>query len=441
MKKKIMSMMLAGSILLGLTACSNYEPLISSDGITSGSAVSGNSVTSVVSGGAVESNSENRQDNGNGGDSGKVKTGLPWSQWYRNCNSTKMYYTSYQDGDDGNHVVQVDLNGKEKKKVLNTKANKVLWVTDEWIYINVESKIYRIPVKRGEDRQETLDTSNKECIISDICEGIYDMGFYAMDDNDIYYLNKDEKIIACHIPDGSKREISVPSATDSFRLADGYVTDGEVFLQSVDSLYCIHRDTLAVEKIDSLSREYDDYGDNLVYMEESGELYFTRITDDFYGVCDTELCVYDGNTTRCVVTRKEMNDVLCKTWNVSKTYSSYFESFNIYSYDEKIYIEYMIDNDEGDDNCGVLVYDRNGKLYEEEKLAKQVKKHFIKKYNYYYDVYDIQRGKMYIADTIDDGGMIRCVYDLKTGEMQKVSVRTIRFMEVCTDYPKNGFIF
>lgn len=55
MKKKIMSMILTTGILLGLTACSSYEPLVSRDGAATGSAVSGNSVTGVVSGGAVES--------------------------------------------------------------------------------------------------------------------------------------------------------------------------------------------------------------------------------------------------------------------------------------------------------------------------------------------------------------------------------------------------
>ena len=438
MKKKIMTMILTTGILLGLTACSSYEPLVSRDGAATGSAVSGNSVTSVVSGGAVEGNSKDRQDDGNEENSEKTKTGLPWSQWYRNCNSNKMYRTSYQEKDKEKHLVQIDLNGREKKKVLKTKADEILWVTDEWICINDGNKIYRIPLKHGEDQQESLDTANKECIISDLYyeKYIYENAFCAMDENDIYYLNKDKKVTAYHIPDGSKREISFPSGENLFFSRGCHVTADKVFVGLYDSLYCISRDTLAVEKIDS-PREGDFY-ENSVYMEETDELYFTRITEDYYRVCDTELYVYDGNTTKCVVTREEMSDVLCKTWNISKKSEPYFESFNIYSYDKKIYIEYMIDDDKDEDNCGVLVYDRNGRLYEEEELAKQIKKHFNKEYNYYYDVYGVQGDKMYVVDMDDDDdNSVYCVYNLKTGEMEKVSARTIRLLDNCTDYVKS----
>ena len=106
MKKNICAMILTGSILLGLTACSSYEPLVSRDGAATGSAVSGSSVTSVVSGGAVEDKEKNSQKKR------KENQIFQWDKKYRNCNSTKMYYTSYQNGDEATYIVQVDTDGK-----------------------------------------------------------------------------------------------------------------------------------------------------------------------------------------------------------------------------------------------------------------------------------------------------------------------------------------
>ena len=451
MKKNIGAMILTGSILLSLTACSNYEPLVSRDGVATGSAVSGNSVTSVVSGGAVEGDSKDKQDNGNGENSGKEKTSLPWSQWYRNCNSNKMYYTSYQNEDKATHIVQVDLNGKEKKKVLKTKADEVLWVTDEWIYINVENKIYRIPIKRGEDRQESLDTSNKECIISDLYydEDEYGVGLYGMDDSDIYYINKEKKIIAYHIANGAKRVLQVPNGRkDDMTLT--YlnvccVSDSRIYIALGGSLYCIHRDTLEVEHIISCGISILDGYDDFVYMEETDELYFTHTTGDFYGVCDTELCVYDGNTVGCVVSQKEINDFICKNWNITKEVEGYFESFDIYCCDEKVYIEYLVDEDDDDveGRHGVLTYDRNGNIYEEEKLAEQVKKHSSKKDNYCYDLYEQEGDTMYLslikAGKYDESDKLGYSYNLKTGEMKKVSARTRRLLEIGEKYHKTKF--
>ena len=438
MKKNLCAMMLAGSVLLGLTACSSDEPLVSRDVAATGSAVSGNSVTSVVSGGAVESNSRDRQIGRDRESTEKGKADIRWSKWYRNCNSNKMYSTTVVDDEKTSHLSQIDLNGKEKKKVLKIKADDVLWVTDEWICINVGSRIYRIPIKSGPDQAEVLDTANKECIISDYH---YDgRRLCAMDDNDIYYSNRDGKIFAYNITNGTKKEVEF--SDDMKDIADtdySYVTDSKVFLGAYRSpLYCIHRDTLEVEKIDSCGVG-EEYGVNFIYMEETDELYFTHELEVYQGVSDIELFVYDGNTTRCVVSCKEMDDVLLKIWKISKKTEPSFESYMIYGCDEKIYIEYMIDDDEEQNNCGVLVYDRNGSLYEEEKLAEQAKKYFTirgREITHDYDIYDVLEDEMYLIDFTEEYSYS---YNLKTGKMKKVSTGTINLLALAEFYHKSEF--
>ena len=444
MKKSIGIIILAGSILLALTACSDYEPLISRDGAAMGSAVSGNSVTSVVSGGAVEGNHRDRQDKGNGEKSGELKADSQWSKWYRNCNSNKAYRTTYAERGDVFHLEQLDLNGKEKKKTFEIKVDELLWVTDEWICLTFENKVYRIPLKHGEGQKESLDTENKECIISDLLydDSMIDPPLCVMDENDIYYLNKDEKLIAYHISDKTNKEIKISKNAELLSLgAECHMTNEKVFiLADEEALYCIQRDTFEAERIFSCDK--DSYLDGyFTYMEETGELYFICLSDDYYGVCDLELYVYDGNTTRCVVSKKEMNDMLCKQWKISekaKKYA-YFESYNVYSDDGKIYIEYMIDDANEEDHCGVMVCERSGKIYEEEGLEKQIKKHFDKKDDYYYNVYDVREGLMYVANNLYGKKATSYSYNLQTGEMEKVPVRVMKLVDICGQY--NTFQF
>ena len=443
MKKSIWIMILTGGILLGLTACSDYEPLISRDGAATGSAVSGNSVTSVVSGGAVEDNSKYRQSEENGENHGKATADFPWSQMYRNCNSNKMYHVRYQAKDDEFHLVQTDLNGKEKgkelkQKDLKIKADDLLWAADEWIYIRDEDKVYRIPIRIEGDQKESLDTANKECIISDVYCDNYDDPLCAMDENDIYYQNKEKKVMVYHIPDGVKREVNFPDDAKLTWVSGCYITDSKVFVEIEEvSLYCIHRDSLQVETVDSCGKgEY--YGSVPAFMRDTGEIYFTHEDDD--GICDAELYVYDGNTTRCVVSKEEISDALCKELKLNKKEQkdAYFELYGIYSFDERIYIEYTLDGIAKDVYCGVLVYDRNGKIYEEKELAKQVKKHSNKKGDYFYDVYAVQGELMYISVYGEGGGSYS--YNLKTGEMKKVPDRMAQLLDTCENYNKAEFI-
>ena len=448
MKKNYCIIMLTGGILLGLTACGNYEPLVSRDGAVTGSAVSGNSVTSVASGGAVEGNSRDRQSEGNEGNKGEQGETIAdslWGQMYRNCNSNKMYHVCYQRKDDESHLVQTDLNGREKgkglkQKELKTKADDLLWVTDEWIYIRYEDKVYRIPLRIEGDQKESLDTANKECIISDVYCDMDDDSFCVMDENDIYYLNKEKKVTAYHISDGVKREGDFLNGVKWTWVSDCYITDSKVFV-TIDesSLYCIHRDSLQVERVDSCGKEIY-YGLVPAYMEETGEIYFTREDEDYCGICDTELYVYDGNTTRRVVSKEEINDVLCKELKLDKKaqIDVYFDSYSMHSFDEKIYIEYAIEEYgvANDVYCGVLVYDRNGRIYEEKELARQAKKQFNKKDGYYYNVCDVQGELMYIENSACEYS-----YNLKTGEMKKVPDRMARLLDICESYNKADFCY
>ena len=303
---------------------------------------------------------------------------------------------------------------------METAAGDVLWVTDAWIYIRDGNLICRIPLWAGEDQKETLDTKNAEYIILDILyDATYDCsGFYAMDDSDIYYMNEEKKMISYHIADGSKREVKLSTDAQEMTFGDYcYVTDHNVFVISEHSLYCIHRDTLEAEKIDSCGRN-EDYDNNFVYMKESGELYFTHSPDSNYYVRhDTELYVYDGNTTRCVVSGKEINDCLSEIWDMNKKSESVFTCFDLFTYNEKVYIEYAVGDADTYTGYGMLVYDRNGRLYEEETLAEQVKKHFNKKENYYYEVYAVQDDTMYFG--VDEENSSIYSYNMKTGEMKK----------------------
>lgn len=428
MKKNVWIMILTVSILLGVTACSNYEPLVSGGGVATGSAVSGDSVN-VVSDGAVKSNSTRDKEN----------QSFQWSKWYRNCNSNKMYILyEEEDADLSTYLLQVDLNGGKNKK-FKIRTDGVLWVTDESIYINSdnsERKVYRIPIKHGEDQQESLDTANQKCVISDL---FYDDDYgdwqvvYAMDDHDIYYINKDKKLIAYNIATEVKKEVKFPDDANAMASTfDSYVTESKVFLAlNQETLYCIHRDTLEVEKIDSCSKG-DYYNRQLVYIEESDELYFIRDSTDSYGACNTEMYIYDGNTTRCVVSKKEMNDFLNK--NLGLTSVSSFESY-IYAYGGQIYIEidYQTDEEEGDDHCAMLIYDRTGKLYEEEQLAEQIKKHFGQRDDDCYEVSAIYGDTMYIS-VYPYGEDVSCSYNIKTGEMDQVSDETINLMKNCFFY-------
>ena len=449
MKKNLCAMMLAGSVLLGLTACSSDEPLVSRDVAATGSAVSGNSVTGdAVSGGAVESNSKDRQIERDKESTEKGKSDIQWSQWFRNCNSNKMYRitdedemysTTDEDDEETPHLVQIDLDGKGKKKVLKTKADEVLWVTDEWICINFGSRIYRIPIKPGPDQAEVLDTTNKECIISDYH---YDgPRLFAMDDNAIYYSNRVGKIFSYNITNGIKKEVEY--SDDMKDITDteySYVTDSKVFFKGYCSLYCIHRDTLEIEKIDSCGKG-EEYGNNFIYMEETDELYYTHVLDDRQGLADTELYVYDGDTTRCVVSCKEIDEVFLKIWKIpQKTMPKTmvpFYIYKIYCCGDKIYMKYSIDIDDKENNYGVLVYDRNGELYKEEKLAEQAKKYFVISDNFYdYYIYDVQGDKMYLVDYEEEYSYS---YDLKTGKMKRVSAETANLLEITESYHKSEF--
>ena len=428
MKKNLCAMMLAGCVLLGLTACSNYEPLISRDGAATGSAASGNSVTSVVSGGAVESNSKDKE---------KGKTTSRLSRWYRNCNSRKMYVSCWQLKDNACHVVQCNLNGGGEK-VLKTKADNILWVTDEVIYIEADGKIYQIPLRHEGGKKESLDDAEKKCVISDACYDGCLVTLVCMDDNEIYYLNKKKQMIQYDIVSGKSRKIKM-SSTLGTAFEDGgaevTMTENKVFIDGGDVVCCIHRDTLELETIFSGGGDCE----YTAYQEESDKFFFTCINLDGKESWQTELVVYDGRTTRRVASAKEIKEVLFEYWGLDKKEGKNYElvCYYLYAGGGNIYLEYSLDRDDSVENCGMLVYDKDGKLHEEEKLAEQIRKHSSDKSDYSYDVYGVEDDCLYILEDQADADHVLS-YNLVTGEMKKISSNEV-YMLRDGDYNKNEF--
>lgn len=83
-----------------------------------------------------------------------------------------------------------------------------------------------------------------------------------------------------------------------------------------------------------------------------------------------------------------------------------------------VLLEYSIESDDDTEICGMLVYDKNGEIHEEEKLEEQIRKHFTKSDDYYYDVYGVEGDWLYIGDDVIDDDYVFS-YNFVTGEMKK----------------------
>ena len=447
MKNVLIIFMLIGSILLGLAACGNDGPQVSNvdvatggavsgDAVT-GSAVSGNSIKGVVSGGAVDENTGEEHDTENGDQAKGVKQSSPWSKWYRNCNSTKMYDLIYNrgDGEDG-YLVQYDLDGSGERE-LDIRADAILWVSDEFICIRVVDKVYQIAFRK-DDWGEIPDIENQQCIIEDLLFDPSDVTFVnedeilGMDDNDIYYMNNKKKVMVCHLKNGKKRELKFSGSVKGKSYNYSYIAERKVFFAVDNSLYCIHRDTLKIEKIASWSKK-KDFSGSVAYMEESDEFYFEIYPNEAGQSCESEVHVYDGNKTRCALSGKSIHEAACRSRGLDKG-DCYTRIGNLYICGKKIYFDYTTERD-SDEECfsGMLVYER-GMLYEDERLKKQIKKYVSEEYEEYW-VYGVLGNILYFIDDEDDYSEDYFSYDLKTGKLKEISyydeIRLLQHCEGC----------
>lgn len=456
MKNVLITFMLSGSILLSLVACGNGEQQVSGVDVATGGAVSGdavlgdavsgNSVKSAVSGGAVEKNIREGQGTENGDQAKKVKQSSSWSKWYRNCNSTKVYDLIYNKGDgETGYLVQYDLDGSGERE-LAIRADAILWVSDKFICIRVVGKVYQIALSK-DDQGESLDTENQECIIEDLLYDPSDSTFgdedeiLGMDDDDIYYINNKKKLMVCHLKNGKKRELNFSGNVKGKSYNNSYIAERKVFFAVNSSLYCIHRDTLEIEKVASWSKE-KDFADSFVYMEESDEFYFEIYPNESGQSCESEVYVYDGNKTRCVLSGEAIHDVACRSRGLAKS-DCYTRISTLYVCGKKIYFEYMTERD-SDEECfsGMLVYER-GMLHEDKRLKKQIKKYVSEGYEDCW-VYGVLGNTLYIID--DEVGyaaetMDYFSYNLETGKLKKISYDEIRLLTHCEDCVRTVFRF
>lgn len=412
----VLAFLLTAGMLAGLTACGKFEPEIARGDIVTGNAVSGSAVSGNAVRGGVKVKSRGKEE--------KQKS-LTGSQ-YRNQNSNKRYYFDSNDSGDDLWLVQTNLDGSAKKR-LNIKGKEdevrieLLWVTDETIYLFMNKGIFRIPIRHNANKGEVLDTESKECLSSDVAlnDDEEEVRFCVMDENAIYYLSKKEKLVEIDLKSGKKREAPIAKDISSDLFVYGaIVLEDKLLVGDPDCIYCIQRNTLKIENITgSLT------GDVFDYMESTGDMYF--LTGD-----GESIMKYDGKTTQSVASYEEICRAFSRYDKDLVEEELYLDSLHVYG--DKVYIEYMIDDDDYD--CGMLVYDRNAKekLYLEEEFNMQGKKYSGKE-RFFYNFGGEEGEYIYLIIGEKEAYYSYSSYNWKTKELKKVS--ETEYYRAEQDYP------
>lgn len=212
MKKTIQIMILTAGIVSLITACGNYEPLISYDGAATGSAVSGNSAK-IVSGGAVSGQAVSGPSMQGQviADEEKNSSAADMENKFAFCNRTDLYSYDEEYKDFVFEHRKIDGTYVEELKVKERGAFG-LWlayVDEDWLYYGrkyeMHDELWRAPIQKSK-KGETVSMKQEEFLFRE-----EEMNAIEVVDNLIFYTIKTGKEVfpmseACFIYDCKKKK-------------------------------------------------------------------------------------------------------------------------------------------------------------------------------------------------------------------------------------------